>query len=513
MFPNSFLVIGVNPAHNEQGVPVNVSLSIEFSTDMDTDSISTSNIILKVVNGAEVNGYAIDYINVHRRAIITLAEDLEPGVSYELRVEGGEDGVSSITGDYLPETKSFRFTTSYLTSITAPQNLSVSISNGYPTVTWDVPAEYDPTKEPTYEVRISTSSDPLSVDIWPASGDINTLMGTTLNVPKKLPEGPYYAHVKAANEDGVSDWATAAFAVEAEVIEPTPSEPSDGGGVTADSFYVSDVYPKHGSVDITPENIIIAFVGSLDESTITSDSVYVVPKWTDGIDLTPMHLMTEYAPSKGVLSTYDTSMDGYVKVIAELQPDTEYTLVIDGSKIKDTNGTPLGGIEYRSFVSEYTKLYGDPELVREDITTFIRSVSDRILYKYLHDNSVHAYEIVSQTDGFNAEDYESGKAPYYLHQYVRFQTAYDLLLNGYIRQSSGSGSSISLGDLSVDKSSEQADITSMLQNFKDRIKPWLDAIHGHNNRGYAKPIVAVKGENGAPYPEPMTRAEFAEFGG
>jgi hypothetical protein len=128
------------------------------------------------------------------------------------------------------------------------------------------------------------------------------------------------------------------------------------------------------------------------------------------------------------------------------------------------------------------------------------------------DVSQYAYNIVSQVDGFSEEDYSGGKAPYYVHQYVRYQSAYDLLLNAYIQQSSGSGKSISLGDLSVDGSSDMADITALLGSFKNRIKTWEDQLHGHHNRGYAKPTTVVKGETGSPYPDFLTRAEFVELG-
>jgi hypothetical protein len=49
---------------------------------------------------------------------------------------------------------------------------------------------------------------------------------------------------------------------------------------------------------------------------------------------------------------------------------------------------------------------------------------------------------------------------------------------------------------------------SLLSTLKSEIKPWLDRVHGLNNRGYAKPGGAVKGENAQPYPDFLTRSEL-----
>jgi hypothetical protein len=56
-------------------------------------------------------------------------------------------------------------------------------------------------------------------------------------------------------------------------------------------------------------------------------------------------------------------------------------------------------------------------------------------------------------------------------------------------------------------------MTKLLRELKDRIKPWLDQLHGRTNRGYASPGVVVRGENIETYPDHLARIDFTDLGG
>jgi hypothetical protein len=140
-----------------------------------------------------------------------------------------------------------------------------------------------------------------------------------------------------------------------------------------------------------------------------------------------------------------------------------------------------------------------------------------VLYNYLSDSTKYAYQVVSNAQTFVLANYADGKAPYEVHEYVRYRTAYDLLLNEQLR--SGSGSSIgsgfttgvTLGDLTVSKAADASgtgSVSSILSGLQDKMKLYMDLIQGQHNRGYAKPLVAVRGENVEAYPSYMTRDAY-----
>ena len=505
---NNYLVIGVNPSNHETNVDISISIKITFAKHMDVSTLTTSNLVLRKVNGSIVT-CSIAYDSDRLQVTLQPQVNLENGTQYELQIVGGENGIKSITGDYLAADRFYEFTTSYQVSLSPPTSLNVTVDNGYPTVTWSQPVQYNPALPLTYEVKISTSSDPLAPAIWPGQGDVNKTGATILNVPKKLEEGNYYAYVRAENSEGISDWASFQFAVVNTTTPPSGEEPNPGF-----VFEVVETYPKRDAVDITPEKIYILFSDNVDETTIHENTVYIVKGGKE--NLSYFDFLTDYSPSKKVNATIDpitspTNMVSITPATGALEDDAEYTVVIRET-VKDKNGSALGAAYYWSFMTKFTRLYGDPEMIRSDIGSFVINLSDKMIYKRLRDISQYAYDVVSQRDDFNASDYENGKAPYYVHKYVSYQAAYDLILNGYLQQSSGMGSSVSLGDLTVDKKSGEVNITSILEELKRRMKPWEDLLHGHHNRGYAKPTIAVKGETGAPYPEFLTRTEFQELG-
>lgn len=609
---NNYLVIGVNPTNNETTVPLNKEIVVTFGKHMNLDTLTPATLVLKEVNGPIVP-YKMTYVNVTMTARLVPEQDLKPGTQYQLQIVGTSNGVQSITADYLGASRSFEFTTSYSVSLSPPTNLTVTVTDGYPVLQWEVPADYDTAHPLSYEAEISMSNTEDMLTIWPGVGDINKTNATELNVPKKLSNGNYYAYVKAVNGNNVSEPAMYQFYVEPPAEIPTPVTPLPGaggngtGGRDIFSFDVLDVYPRKDEVDIMPENIIVVFDTEVDQETLTEESIYIIKK-EDKANLTLIDFMTAYSPANRVPlgkvleeepveeepidetpeepvveePTEEIPTDGeeitvdafaddedivtnpaetpeeaedpatepeepisgeepveepeepveepeeelvvlptgitltapnVLTLEAELENDAEYTVIIRDS-VKNTNGGSLGGTYHWSFVTKYSRLYGDAKKVRQEIGSLSDNITDKVLYRFMSDSTEYVYQLLQNMSTFDANLYEEGAAPYEVHEYVRLRTAYNLLLNSQLFASAdGITTDISLGDLKVVKEAGGAmETTRMAADLKNRMKVMMDLMQGHHNRGYAKPISVSRGENIEPYPDFLTRAEYKDLG-
>jgi hypothetical protein len=420
MAVNNYLIIGVNPTNNETSVAADSNVIISFAQYMDVATLTSSTIVLKEVNGAIVPS-SITYDASNLTVTINPTDNLKSGTEYQLDVIGGTTGIKTITGDYPSVTRSYQFTTSYNAPLSVPTGVTTSVDSGYVTVTWGRPADFDPALALSYEVMISESNDPLQAPIWPSTGDVNKTGATVLNVPKKLADGNYYAYVRAINDTATSDWVSTQFNVQA-AVTPTPVPGGSTGGGVSFSFDVADTYPRRDDADIMPEQILIVFSDSVDPTTVDNGTIYIVKK-QDKATLSLIDFMTDYTPSKAVAATIAPIVTpNIVSLTATLEKDSEYTVIVRES-VKSASGASLGIAYHWSFITTYSQLYGDPSLVRQDIGTFGASISDKVLYSYLNESSQYAYQIVSNTQNFDANNYKDGKAPYEVHQYVRYRTA------------------------------------------------------------------------------------------
>lgn len=285
--------------------------------------------------------------------------------------------------------------------------------------------------------------------------------------------------------------------------DPEPTEPSF-------LLDVSASYPKDGDVHISPESIKILFTDALDPLSVTDQTVYVLKKKKPA-ELNIIDLMTEYSPSKSILDPIDNPItleqSNLISIQlnqGDLEENAEYTVIVRES-VQSTTGSQLGEAYSLGFYSILNPIYGDPERVRSDVGTFLRNVSDNDLYRYMHEVSINARDIVSNRD--QSIDLVSD-VPHYIKQYVRTKTAYDLVLNAFLANSSSGMRK--LGDLTIEANQSPKEI---IREFKSRIKSWEDQLHGHTNRGYAKPSGVVKGESGDTYPEHLTRTDFTGMEG
>ena len=512
---NNYLVIGVNPTNNEASIPLDKVIEITFAKHMLESTLTASNLVLKKSTG-EIVDCTITYVRDTITAKLKPAKSLEPGTTYQVQVMGTANGVKSITEDYMNVSRTYNFTTSNMESTFGPPvGVDVTVDSGFPVVTWNHPSGFDTNHGIIYEVHISDSQDPLESAQWPSAGDLNQTRSTSLNIPKRFAEGTYYAHVRGIYGELVSDYAPKQFVVEGKKQDTpaTPNPQPDNGGGNMLTFDVTGTYPARDGVDVTPEEIIIMFSENIDPASVTEDTVYVLKK-ANKETLTEIDFRTGYSSKYQIPSTLEKEEGNVVTIKATLEDDAEYTVIVrDSVKTKDKMAT-LGLTYHWSFITKYTQLYGDPAMVRSDIGTFSKDISDKKLYQFLSDSSKYAYQIASATATFNAADYANGAAPYYMHEYVRLRTSYNLLLNTFVQSGGGSATSeVALGDLKVKKESGSGgNVTGLMNALKNQMKPFVDMMHGHHNRGYAKPVTVVRGENASAYPEFLTRAEFSDLG-
>jgi hypothetical protein len=508
LYNSGFFLVEISPANKEEGVVLNGTISIRFSTDIKADSLSPSTLILRKVNGSAIQTN-ISYERGLKTVFIKPQTILEPGTQYQLEIVGGEHGILTITDVKLADTKLYEFTTAYASSLSSPLNLMVNNLNSYLSLSWQKPTYFNPATPIHYKIAISTSAldpdlDPGAV-VWPLQGDqLNTIEGLLVNVNRPLEPNNYYAYVVAETKDHKSAWISYQFLVDS-------ASPSGSSSNDAFLFEVSATYPEPDSVNIVPEDIKILFTDELNLESVSSSSVYVVkapkPKSINMIDL-----LTKFSPAKALSAVIDTPMPNLISIVIDttaLEPNTEYTVVLRET-IKSTSGSMLGEAYFFSFVSSYSPLFGDAERIRDDVKIFLQNVPDRVLYKYMHEASLTVLDVVSTVISPYIEEDFLANTPRYAGEYVRFQVGYDLVVNAMVAEMNGIGSLKTLGDLTVQPNQNISQVNEILKNLKSRIKPWEDKLHGHNNRGYAKPTVAIRGESAEAYPDFLTRSELTD---
>lgn len=516
MFNNSFLIIEVSPANKEKSVPINRSITVRFVADMNVDTIGPGTIMLQAVNGESVPA-SVTYDRASRTAYLKPDDLLSKSTSYRLFVLGGTKGVKTAANGTMPENKIYEFRTTEDVMLSAPKNLVVNNDAGHLTVSWVQPNDFDPTNIPTYEVAISSSNmdpdhNPGAV-AWPIASDaICDIVQTSIKVGRHLNEGSYVAYVRAVTKEEKGPWASTPFYVEKpeDTTAPGTGSGNPGSGIT---FEVLDTFPKDDQVNIIPDSIRILFSDSVDMTSVLPSTVYILPK-KKPTQLNLLDLMTSYSSQAGIEYILESGLPSNIISLQVdpklIQNNTEYTVIIRES-VQSMSGEKLGEVHSISFKSAYYPLYGDADVIRDDLKNFLKNVPDRIIYDHMQQVSLSVQQLEVDNKSLTDATVLDTNTPRYLSGYVQAQVAYDLLVNAFLDRSSSAGSVIKLGDLSVDNS-KSTSISSALSYFKSRIKPWLDQLHGIYNRGYAKPVIAVRGESGEAYPDYVTRDVTDIFG-
>lgn len=145
----------------------------------------------------------------------------------------------------------------------------------------------------------------------------------------------------------------------------------------------------------------------------------------------------------------------------QLIQNTEYRIKVDPGLRPFVSGEylPLQTGFESFFTSEYNPLYLSVQAIRLDIGPFISDIPDDTINRMIYKNSYWAFSAHPTT----LEE----PVPWYVYEYVRCSTELDLLKSQYTRVALQSGTSIKLGDFSVD-----CDAT----NFKNMIGPMIDEL-------------------------------------
>lgn len=541
----SYLVLGVDPVTNEANVGLKKKIRITFAKHIHADTLNPNTIRLRVVNGAAVE-YTGIYHNLEKVYEVTPEEPLQPGTQYQLSIAGGMDGVLSIDNNYLPATRTYEFVTVPQKEVAPLSNLVLGQEYLFVFARWDVPDGFAEDASAHFQVKLSSSSNPEALGLWPNNEFEGKTRSAELSIPYKVNgEEAYYVHVRAVSSDAETDWISQQIYVDTPLLadddvalpEELPLELEDGEDSTGgeipppstgvQQLSIVDQHPKNGELH-RPEEIAILFTGAVDPEQFVS------------VDDEPHRLFyVVEAPQKTSLSVFDlrgayksrNGLRGQISVDPEMpnllvftpedgtaafRSGKDYTVVLS-KDIEDVNGLPLGFTYSYGFTGTPENLYGDLPQIKETLSKYNLEFSTRFLQSLMRKHSQYAVDIWSNSRTYDEALLSDGSAPYFIHEYVNTQVSIDSLINGGASSAAnGAGESIKLGDLSVTKDAadgEAVSISSVIKLLGSQLKNWEDLLHGVSNRGYARPLAAVKGEAVEPYPETMTRSVLVDFDG
>lgn len=276
-------ILSTSPINYATDVPVNSSITVDFSIDLDGLYIDD------YVYLADSRGVHIDTRVVYRKKKITVTPTapLESGKQYLLTLVGDSDmtdavahGIRNILGEPLAGNFTINFTTDGEAALEAPTLVTPaygSVNRVQPVFTW---AALDNAQ--AYEIRISKSNK-FDILLFPAEAG-ERFYETTLEPKVAWEDGIYYWTVRGIRNDGVTgEWSSIGqFSVKTYdegTITPEDQLPIE---VLYDepNFEIEliESFPKVGTVDV-PLNIKSLYfrvIGEIDVSLIDLDSFSLV---------------------------------------------------------------------------------------------------------------------------------------------------------------------------------------------------------------------------------------------
>ena len=529
MLPYSYLVLGVNPVSNEMNVELNTKISITFAKPINIDTLNSNTIRLRKVNGEYVE-YSGKYNNIDRVYELTPTEKLSPNTQYQTMIIGGVDGVLSVDGSYLPSTKTYEFVTVQREGITALENLVLQQDYYFVTAKWDLPIALIDGQQIYFNVRLSTSSNPDAFDLWPKNPLEGKTSSTNITIPYRLEAGrSYYVHVQGVSDNKETAWLTGQIYIEDLSQPTTPTEPPTGnessnensGGteVGTNQLSIVDHSPEIGELQ-KPNEIIVVFSDSIstslfDENQPETNPLFYVVQAPYKESLSLIDLRGLYSPKNALKAHISVDLDNpNVLVLTPKDGPTaflegkEYTVVVS-KQLNGVNSSSLGSTFTFGFTGTPTHFHGDMEQIKEALASLNIEPSTRFLQSLMRKYSQFACDIWYESSTFDEDLHKDGDAPYYIHQYVNTQVLIDALLHGGVAATGGGDETITLGELTVEKSGGSSgsatSISDVITQLQSQMKAWEDLIHGHHNRGYATPGNVVKGENVGALPAYITR--------
>lgn len=154
-----------------------------------------------------------------------------------------------------------------------------------------------------------------------------------------------------------------------------------------------------------------------------------------------------------------------------------------------------------SFTSKYSPLYASVDIIDGDIGPFIEGFTEEEINRQIHAVSIEAQKMAYNDTTFSDEAFDYENPPYFVRQYVRYKTEYNLAKKQYVKMARASGNDKTLGDFSVSKDFSLSDLKELLGMLKDDLKPWADELTGRTGRGQAGMLYFTKSGNN---PSPLT---------
>lgn len=184
--------------------------------------------------------------------------------------------------------------------------------------------------------------------------------------------------------------------------------------------------------------------------------------------------------------------------ILELMPEggfkdnCKYKIIL--KNIKDENGNVFN--KTIIFYTKLSPLFCDINSVRSIIGD-IDVDSSTILYQIRQASRYALY--IYDTEG---EPFTEDNVPFQVSEFVKYRAAYESLLRFSIKETSATGTSGKVGDVSFSDKETNRDVKNLLTAFQDELAKWRDAVKGYGNEGRAKMRSAVKARKYTTYYSP-----------
>jgi hypothetical protein len=289
-------ILSTTPKNYETDVPINTSITVDFSIDLDQRYID-GNIYLQDNQGNRVDGRY-----VFRRQTLTFIpyNPLQEGTTYTFVMvgdsnlnDGKTEGLRSIIGEPLMGNVTITFVTESTKAIEPPIGktpASESVIRQIPTFSWT-----DVEGAVAYQIMISRSNR-FDTLVFPTDPTYE-VHGTSIDPAIQWEDGIYYWKLRSVRDDGkTSEWST---------VYQFNLDRSEEGTIASEDTLPIDIsynegllelelveqFPNHLAVDVPTnlKSIYFRVIGQVDSTSLDADSFKVYGTHITGDDYEQSH--------------------------------------------------------------------------------------------------------------------------------------------------------------------------------------------------------------------------------
>lgn len=493
------IVKSITPKNNAKDISTKDSIKIVFTDSMSKDELK-KNIIVQEVNG-EIIPTEQAYEGTIKTLTIKPLSLLPFNKKIEVLIKGGSEGIKTVFGDTLMNNISNFFTTEEeqeSKAIVAPSDIKVIDNKGFISIT------FNKANATATSYKITNTNQLNSLNIYPDANE-ETTTNNRIQVPLKFEEGLYYLWMKNIykEKDSIveSEYTMHQFEINKEEELPplvtnisiVNSYPGQDSLITDISKFAVEFSDKVSNPDLT-KCIKINKATESDFSSILFSSYIDVE-------------ILEQKENIVIFKAKDDSIEKSIK----------YRITLD-KDIQNEAGAKLGLNKHIDFMVYPDKFYTSVKSVRVILGQFNDLFSDLDIMELIADISNATHSRLEKSPTYKAEEWEDGKCPYYVSEYVKYKTVYLLVLNNILKQASSQGKDIKLADLSVgEKNMASTELKNLLKLLKDELDKWEDILDNEAKQAkFAKSKKAVwakENEFTTTYPDNVSRLPFKELGG